>query len=71
MLTMLKESTHFSNSLTDHLTGGEVRGRSFHAGVVRGCGIRMRGGHAFRWSRHFLEVLGRLRHAVVEQRRLT
>ena len=66
MLTMLGQSTHFLNSLTDHLTGGEVRGRSFHADVVRGCGIRMKDGPAFRWSRHLLEVLVRQRHAVVE-----
>lgn len=62
---MLRGLTHFLNSLTDHLTGGEARGRSFHVGVVRGCGTRMRGGPAFRW-RHLLEVLVRQRHAVVE-----
>ncbi len=66
MLTMLGESTHFLKSLTDHLMDGEVRGRSFHAGVVRGYGVRMKGGPAFRWSRHLLEVLVRSRHAVME-----
>ena len=63
---MLGGLTHFLNSLTDHLTGGEARGRSFHVGVVRGCGMRMRGGPAFRWSGHLLEVLVRQCHAVVE-----
>ena len=66
MLTILGELTYFLNSLTDHLTSGEVRGRSFQVGVVRGCGIRMRGGPAFRWSRHVFEVLVGPRHAVVE-----
>lgn len=63
---MLGESTYFLNSPADHLTVCEVRGRSFHAGVVRGCGTRMRGAPAFRWSRHLLEVLVRPCHAVVE-----
>ena len=68
---MLDDGTHFLDFPTCHLIDVEVRGRSFHAGVVRRCGGRTRDGPAFPWSRHFLEVLVRSRHAVVEKRRLT
>lgn len=70
MLMMLDEWTHFLDFPTSRLMDVEVRGRSFHAGVVRGCGVRMRGGPAFPWDRHLLKVLVRSRHAVVEERRL-
>ena len=57
MLMMLDDRTHFLDFSLCHIMDVEVRGRSFHAGVVRGGGTRMRGGPAFPWSRHLLKVL--------------
>ena len=71
MLMMLDDRTHFLDFSTCHLMDVEIQGRSFPTGVVRGCRVRMRGGPAFPWSRHLLEVLVRSRHAVMEKRRLT
>lgn len=68
---MLADRTHFLDFWMCHLMDVEVRGRSFHAGVVRGCGARIGGGPTFSWCRHLLKVLVRSRHAVVEKRRLT